>query len=313
METINQVVKYLNENATGLGFLYTLLGGLIAASLFIGKPLLTYLLALDSKKEEGKQTVVNVNALDINAIRELLAASKAEVAPPTVPQPASVTGENPKQSTTEEDVLKAAAVLSKFRDLLKPSKLLTPDVFPSGMRVLKFDPERLLVISLQVTPGVKGGLAAFCIIHWTLFPGLAGAWLASIPFHATGSLVGGLIGAAVGLFFWARLTRDGPYIRINLQKRTYALISVAYATWYTTCPTADSQSAYQDNRWVATARIANQPVAISTSTRSQANAEGALTPFVTAFNWSLGNRIPIADGVYIEAPKPLAGGVRSGS
>jgi hypothetical protein len=312
MDAFNQFIKYLNENATGLGFLWTLLGGVIAASLFVAKPLLTYLLALDSKKEEGKQTVVNVNALDINAIKELLAASKAEPAPQAVPEPVA-TAESQMQNTTEQDVLKAAAILSRFRELLKPSKLLTPAVFPSGMRVLKFDPERFLVISLQTTAGVKGGLAAFAIIHWTLFPGLAGAWLVSLVFHGTGFLVGALIGAAIGLFFWARLTRDGPYISINLQKKTYALISVAYATWYSTRPIADIHTAYQDNQWIATARIANQPAAISSSAKSQTEAEKALEPFVTALNWTLGNRISIAEGVYIEPPKNPTGGASSGS
>lgn len=304
---LDQIIKYFNENAKGLGFLYTLLGGVIAASLFISKPLFNYLFARDTKKDDGKQTIVNVNTLDINAIKELLTAARSDVAPQQVTEPIGVP-ETQSRTIAGDDVLNAAITLSRFRNLLKPAKLLSPEVFPVGMRVLKFDPEKLLIIALQASLAEKGCLAAFSIVHWTLFPGMAGLFLAGFFFRSPGSWFGGLIGAAFGIYWWARLTRDGPYLRINLQKRTYALISVAAASWYNGFPTVEIQSVYEDNHWISTVRIAGHAAAISTSTRSQTDAEKLLEPFVTALNWRLGNRLSIAEGVFIEPPKAVAEG-----
>ena len=301
----NQLVQYLDDHSKGLGILYTLLGGAIAASLFLAKPLLNYLFAGDAKKDDGKQTIVTVNTLDIGAIRELLAASRSDAPPQHVTDPAAGAAETQKRTIAENDVLNAAATLSKFRNLLKPSKLLSPDVFPVGMRVLKYDPEKLLIIALQVSPSEKGCLAAFTILHWTMFPGMAGFFLAQVLFGSPGTWIGGSIGAAIGIYWWARLTRNGPYLRIDLRRRIYTLINVGSVSWHNVSPTVEMQSAYEDNHWTATVRIAGHAVATTSSTKTQADAEKSSEPCVASLNMSLGNRLSIAEGVFIEPPKPV--------
>ena len=307
MEWLSKLVEYADKHKDGLGVLYTLLGGAVVGILFTARPVLSYLFQSKKEKDDTSKTVINVTTLSVEAIRELISGSTEISRPPArsdtvVP---STTGIIPSvtETVTEQDVLSAVATLSQFRALLKPSKPLTPEVFPKGMRVIKFEPEKLLVIAFDSSAGEKGCYAAFSVVHWTIFPGMAGAFLGQVLAGDPGSRIGFFIGAAAGIINWFRLSRRGPYIKIDFQKKSYSLISVAAASWYQSLPVADINTVYENDQWISTARIAGHAVATRTSIISHVDAEKEFHDFVRALNWGMRNRVSVAEGVFIEPPK----------
>jgi hypothetical protein len=291
--------------------LYILLGGLVVVSLFAAKPLFAALSRGGSRKGESAQTVVNLTTLDLNAIKELLGTSISHLSPRD-PGGWTVEGQPLSRPITAPDILDAAATLSRFRNLLAPTESLTLDTFPKGMRVLRFKPGRLLSIACKSTSGEKGCLAAFSFFHWMIFPGLAGGIIGAALIGSAHSWLGSVIGACVGLGSWARLSLTGPFIRINLQKRTCSFISVASAAFAVRASEVTLESERQDEGWVATVRIIGHAITTSAPTKKHEDAESELRPFVTALNWSLGNRVQVAEGVFIEPPK-APGGIEAGA
>ena len=310
---INDIVTYTDKHADGLELLYTLLGGVIVALLFIAKPIVAkFWPKKDSQKDTT--TIINVtNTLSAEAVNEILSAAKdlPKDKDSSLDHPAESPGHANEESTrrqgndipihiTEKDVLEAGKTLSQFRSLLKPSKVLSPEVFPESMRVLKYVPEKMLVIVYDSSIGEKGCFAAFSVIHWMLFPGLAGAFIGHLFFGEPGSQFGRYIGATLGLFQWFRLSKRGPYIKINLEKERYSLICVTSISSHDGLPSAELSTVYEENQWIATVSVEGQPVATNVSSQSQTDAEMPLKDFVQAFKWRMGNRITVADGVFIE-------------
>lgn len=171
---------------------------------------------------------------------------------------------------------------------------LTSDMFPPGMQVIRFWPGGSLTVKVISSRFEKGCFAAFSVIHWGLFPGLAGSLLGEQlgPWQAK---VGAGLGSLLGLAVWFHLSRRGPAITLSLRKRKYSFHCVACGRWGYTLPDAIVESTIADGVWTATLSIDRHPIAQHTSPISQAAAEQPLQDFATVLNANWDKQTPRLD------------------
>ena len=306
--SITDFFTFMDGHEASVKLLFAAAGSLLTGFAVFAKEIFKFLYSLFSKSKtnETKETVVTVNnTIDVASLKDLFTQLVPAQVRPSAPISPTLTGSagDPEvslvaEAPTEEEVLKAGLVLSRFRKALAPKEELSPAVFPKQMNVLAFKPGERLKIILPTSAGEKGCMGLFSILHYTLLPGALGGGVdvlfGTINYHLFQAL-----SVVLGWLIWFRLTRLGAYISINLRAQTYGVVSVTSGSWGRSRVEATTQSTFGNDIWTSSLLVSGYLVAVNTSTTSRDDAEAPFRPFLHSLNWAMKSKVEIAKGVYV--------------
>lgn len=122
--------------------------------------------------------------------------------------------------------------------------------FPADLRLLDFEAGRRLRIRYRTAPGQRAFWAAFCLIHYLVFPGALAVML-------TGSHHPGV---AVGAALWTWRVWLGHYVSIDFRKRRFWVVTPASFQMSRVFPEVTLETTAEGPRWLTRLRIGGQEV-----------------------------------------------------
>ncbi len=173
--------------------------------------------------------------------------------------------------------------LSHLRGSMKPPDL-TPDIFPSDLDVIDFDPNG----KFRIRTSASGQRIAAVVFSFVFFLGV-------------GTTVFGGVGFILGMALWAWRAWLGIYISINLTKMTYGVHTPMSGAWVFSAPDVEIRLSRKRDKWKTTLVIGELEVIERISSEKRTYHD--LEIFVNALNSRLGRpvQMEVAEGVHVSA------------
>lgn len=179
----------------------------------------------------------------------------------------------------------ALSELSQLQRTMRPPEL-TRDVFPPDLDVIDFDPSG----KIRIRTSASGQNTVAILFSSVFFPSI-------------GASFGGALGLLLGITLWVWRSRLGIYVSVNLNRRSYALVTPGSAEWTSGAPDVEVRASRNGDQWKTTLVIGGLQVIERLTPNSGVHPD--LERFANALNARLGRpvQVEIADGVYISATR----------